>query len=485
MMRKFRFINGVIFLVWGVLVCLALYRNYTGVQTIKPDVLRKAIDKAVYWYDIYHGSQKIGLASTSYEKVGDENIISHQREMQVVINGKRTVLINALKCICDQSYRIKSIEYTSNFRDEKGLKGTGKVDSEGILFFLESPGQRRTFRTPAEGGEFYLPLTFIPMLANSNPLPHSSFTLPVLDLNTLQIKDLKVVAEEIRPVKVGVDVKSIYKFRAGTTSWWSNEKGIIIKEESTGINLYLGNETIAKDPSSRPLIDYTALPFFKTNKIIENPEKLNFLRIRLHGFTPAPDLYKNSTVTMKDDTITLRKSVLLHDGQTSKKLPYDDSKYARYLGPDAWVSSNNKPLRDTGEIYARSYDYDAYRFTSYLSGYLYQLIPTNQIFVLRNAETILKSLVGDYIERTVMFATYARAGGLPTRLVGGLVYLQGYFYFHAWPEVWIDGWIPVDPTFVQFPADVTHIPLKEGDLKDLVDMAGDLKNIRIEIMEAL
>ncbi|MCX5718411.1 MAG: transglutaminase domain-containing protein, partial [Nitrospirae bacterium] len=64
------------------------------------------------------------------------------------------------------------------------------------------------------------------------------------------------------------------------------------------------------------------------------------------------------------------------------------------------------------------------------------------------------------------------------------VYKDGYFYFHTWPEVWFDKWIPVDPTLAQFPADVTHIPLKEGTLKDIISILNDLKNIKIEILEA-
>jgi hypothetical protein len=84
-----------------------------------------------------------------------------------------------------------------------------------------------------------------------------------------------------------------------------------------------------------------------------------------------------------------------------------------------------------------------------------------------------------------MFASFARATGLPARLVSGLVYKNGYFYFHAWPEVWFNRWAPVDPSLAQFPADVTHIPLKQGSLTDIISIKDNLKNISIEILEAL
>ena len=71
----------------------------------------------------------------------------------------------------------------------------------------------------------------------------------------------------------------------------------------------------------------------------------------------------------------------------------------------------------------------------------------------------------------------ARSIGLPSRIAVGLVYIHGAFYYHAWPEVYIaEGrrglsraesrglWMPVDPTFNQFPADATHLRLARGGL---------------------
>jgi transglutaminase-like putative cysteine protease len=67
----------------------------------------------------------------------------------------------------------------------------------------------------------------------------------------------------------------------------------------------------------------------------------------------------------------------------------------------------------------------------------------------------------------------ARAAGIPARIAVGLVFVrgvQGAFYYHAWPEVYLDEgegrglWLPVDPTLNQFPADTTHLRLVRGGL---------------------
>ena len=52
---------------------------------------------------------------------------------------------------------------------------------------------------------------------------------------------------------------------------------------------------------------------------------------------------------------------------------------------------------------------------------------------------------GDCNEHTVLFVALARALGLPARTAVGLVYLDGSFYYHAWPEVWLGEWVAVDP----------------------------------------
>jgi transglutaminase-like putative cysteine protease len=84
---------------------------------------------------------------------------------------------------------------------------------------------------------------------------------------------------------------------------------------------------------------------------------------------------------------------------------------------------------------------------------------------------------GDCNEHTVLFTALARAVGLPTRTASGLVYLDGTFYYHAWPEVWLGDWVAVDPTFGQFPADAAHLRLTSGGLArqlELVRLVGRL-----------
>ncbi len=88
-----------------------------------------------------------------------------------------------------------------------------------------------------------------------------------------------------------------------------------------------------------------------------------------------------------------------------------------------------------------------------------------------------------------LYAAFARALNIPTRVVNGIVYSQDYqgFLFHTWAESYVNGtWVAVDPTFYQVPADATHIKLVEGekisDLLPLVPLIGKIK-VRVRAVD--
>jgi len=81
-----------------------------------------------------------------------------------------------------------------------------------------------------------------------------------------------------------------------------------------------------------------------------------------------------------------------------------------------------------------------------------------------SALEVLRSRRGECQAHTMLYTALARALGIPTRLIGGLVYMEGMgFLYHSWAESYVDGWISVDPTFNQVGVDATHIKLVHGD----------------------
>jgi transglutaminase-like putative cysteine protease len=86
----------------------------------------------------------------------------------------------------------------------------------------------------------------------------------------------------------------------------------------------------------------------------------------------------------------------------------------------------------------------------------------------------------------LLYASLARAAGIPTRVVNGIVYSEDHagFLYHTWAESCVDNqWISVDPTFGQVPSDATHVKFVEGESPDdLLPLVGVIGRIRAEII---
>lgn len=79
--------------------------------------------------------------------------------------------------------------------------------------------------------------------------------------------------------------------------------------------------------------------------------------------------------------------------------------------------------------------------------------------VLSTAGAVLRTRRADVDGHTVLFVAMARAAGIPARPVSGLLLVDGRFYFHSWAEIFLNRWVPVDPTYAQFPADAGRLRL--------------------------
>ena len=101
-----------------------------------------------------------------------------------------------------------------------------------------------------------------------------------------------------------------------------------------------------------------------------------------------------------------------------------------------------------------------------------------------NAVTVLRTRSGDCNEHAALFTALARAVGVPTRIAAGLAYVDGKFYYHAWPEVYLQDWVAVDPTFGQFPADAGHLRFTIGGLSRQAELLRLIGTLKIDVVSA-
>jgi hypothetical protein len=117
-----------------------------------------------------------------------------------------------------------------------------------------------------------------------------------------------------------------------------------------------------------------------------------------------------------------------------------------------------------------------------LNEWVYERLRKDITLSIPSAVQVLEMGRGDCNEHTVLYVAMARALGLPARTAVGLVHLGGRFYYHAWPEVWLDGWVAVDPTLGQVPADAMHLRFLVGGLARQVELIRLIGRLDLEIV---
>lgn len=101
-----------------------------------------------------------------------------------------------------------------------------------------------------------------------------------------------------------------------------------------------------------------------------------------------------------------------------------------------------------------------------------------------SALATLRARRGDCNEHAQLYVALARAAGVPARIAAGLAYVDGKFYYHAWPEVWLERWVAVDPTFGQFPADASHLRFTIGGVSKQADLVRLMGALAIDVVSA-
>jgi transglutaminase-like putative cysteine protease len=299
----------------------------------------------------------------------------------------------------------------------------------------------------------------------------------------MSTEETTISVESKDRIKIGDTEKTIYKmkesFQGMETTSWITQDGETIKEESAlGYSLLKESKAEAmKRDKGGPIVDIITLTMIPSDPI-KDPSHVTYLRARLKGVPLQNFQLDNDRQTLKGDMIEIRRE----DYPTAYRLPYTGKEQTEYLLPNALIQSDDKKIIDQASKILAG-EKNAYASAKKLNEWVYSAIEKKPVISIPSALDVLKQREGDCNEHTALYTALARAVGIPTRMAAGIVYMENGFYYHAWPEVWVGHWMPVDPTFNQFPADATHIRFATGNLdrqSDIIRLVGKLK---VEVLE--
>ncbi len=212
-------------------------------------------------------------------------------------------------------------------------------------------------------------------------------------------------------------------------------------------------------------------------------EEHDVLRFRLTGVELSGFQLEGGRQSLSGDTLTIRREDwdAIDPGFS---LPYKLMDLRESLEAEPLIQSDDRRIQEEARQAVGRWLSDPRAAAGILTGHVDRMLAKSVTFSVPSALQVLDSRQGDCNEHTVLYVALARALGLPARTAVGLVYLNGSFFYHAWPEVWLGEWVAVDPTFGQYPADAAHIRFVVGGLAQQVEIVRLIGRLNIEVLES-
>jgi transglutaminase-like putative cysteine protease len=226
------------------------------------------------------------------------------------------------------------------------------------------------------------------------------------------------------------------------------------------------------------LLDFSLI---RVDTPILEPERVEFMEVALTGIKVELSMPEDEMqrCERKGEEVFCKISVQRLEGYEEASAA-DPAEVEKYLQPSHVVPSRNDLIRKTARKITTDAEITLERLRL-LVEWMQKNIEKKPIDVF-TALDVLSGRKAECQGNSFLYAAFARSLDIPTRVVNGIVYSAGYqgFLYHTWTESLVNGrWVAVDPTFVQLPADATHIKLIEGerpsDLLPLVDLIGKLQ----------
>lgn len=503
-----RHLAASILLVWLVTLGWLVRREYFRPRA---DLLAEAgltVSPGATYYEITLGSQQIGYASNKIDTLPDAIRLEDQMLLQIPALGTVERVDARTDVHLTRSLELTGFDAVIRSSSVR-FAAQGRVSGDSVLtVVIESGDSRRSMDIPLDE-PLVLPGLLPVQLAFGGGLEvGKTLTFQLFDPLTLARRDLdvRVTAESTFVVAdsaaldrttstwVAARWDTLQAWRVEqrvsglAVEAWIDRRGQVVEATSPmGFGMRRTAFEIAyenfrrRDPqalasSGADIIGRTAIA---SNVQLESG--LQEVHVRLGGVELAGLDLSGGRQRMTNDTLVVRResSAVL---RATYRLPATQADLQAFLGPDPLIQSDDPRIQaQARRIIGRQRD--PARAAQVLMEWVYKEVDKRVTISVPSAVEVLESGRGDCNEHTVLYVALARAIGLPARTAAGLAYVDGSFYYHAWPEVYLGDWVALDPTFRQFPADAAHLRFTIGGLARQVELVRLIGQLSLEIVE--
>jgi hypothetical protein len=455
------------------------YAFFSGETPGKPHALQGFLGKE-RWAGIYQRGRKAGYTMSKLEGNKGNYKSTELAFMKVRALGVEKDIRITTKALLDTALKLKS--FTFNLESDIDMLIEGTVEGRDLLVTIDAKGIKTKQKFSLKSSP-YINLSLAPLLAGMELTTGETIRLPLLDPSTLAQDYLELTNTGKEQITVMGTKRNTFKlmgtFKGAEILMWATDDGEVLREESMGFTFIREKkeDAVKLGKASIDLVADMAVPFN-----LELTSDVGYLKVRLNGTNlDGLELDGDNQRLLEDNVLEIWRTEIRKEAETDSGKGSMPS-MTPYLKETLFIESKDPHIIAlTEKITAK--EKDPLRKARLIFDWIYKNIKKTTTMSIPRSTAVLESKEGDCNEHTTLYTALARASGIPTRMAVGMVYQEGLFYYHAWPEVYISGWIPIDPTLGQFPADASHIRLLTGELESQLRLAPVMGNLEIEGIE--
>jgi hypothetical protein len=507
-----RWFGGLILVAWVLLLASHVRREYFAPELQRLAAAALSLNPGTHFYSLTMGGRAVGQATSALDTVPDGFVLEDYLALELPALGQTGTAVARTRVDLDPSLQMRDFAFSLD--SEVGrFEANGTVRGDTLLDVeIVSQGSRQTVSYRLAEAPVFAAIVPIRIAMAGDLEVGSRVRVPVFDPSTLSTRPVEVHVLEhdtlVVPDSAVVDPAGRWQpasfdsvpawriaevFGGVSIESWVDEDGRVLRSESP---LGFAMEKTEFELSSQAVAEARGAAFstdedvilataIQSNVDLDDATAYDELRFVLSGVDLEGFDLEGGRQSLRGDTLVVRKEDW-RAIETDFRLPYPRMDLREELEPEPLIQSADPRIVAMAEQLTSRPIYgprDPRRVAQELSVGVHRMLEKSITFSVPSAVQVLETLQGDCNEHTVLYVALARALGLPARTAVGLVYLDGSFFYHAWPEVWLGEWVAVDPTFGQFPADAAHIRFVVGGLAQQVELVRLIGRLDIDVVE--
>jgi hypothetical protein len=497
----------------GVLVRREFFRERSAILA---EAAMRLNTGAVYFTVEMEGRQ-IGFASTTIDTTGTTFEVVDYFVADLPVAGREYRASARSVITLSRALALRRFDVQIDAPDAP-MSAVGEVDGDSaVAFVLRVPGQPTDTQRIAVDGPILVP-TLMPAAAMlvAEPKVGRVVTLSSFDPQTMAPREvrLRLAAESLFTVvdsaRFDIPRQTFVEAHSDTVRAWKLEP-----EDGGGFSGWVdaqGNVVLATQPGGitvRRMAYEIAFENWQRGRTARGPAgddatlgdllegtaisagalpntQIEALAVRLTGVDLDRFALAGDRQTLTGDVLRVRRErpdALQADWTLATRSPGFRNRFQRDLRAEPLLQVNDRDIVALAVRIAGN-ERDPRVVAERINRWVHDSLQKAITISVPNAVQVLRTRRGDCNEHTQLFVALARAAGIPARISTGLAYVNGRFYYHAWPEVRLRDWVAVDPTFGQFPADAAHLRFVRGGLTQQAELLRLFGTLRLEVLDA-